>query len=268
MLPLLLLVAPALATCEKFTTVLDLRAALDSGYYAWITLEKPAFFSAVTAARSAVVCLAEPLDPSTTARFYLQEALNGYLQGDEMATVLAFESALIAEPSFQLSPAMAPGRHPLQARLSAARIIPSSTPRDLSNPASGAVFVDGRKDTPAPTDRPFILQVVQDDGKVQGTWWVQTQDPTPWYPAARALQLTESRAQAAWPYAAAAVTATAASGILYGMAWTSRARFDDPDTACTDLEALRSQTNLFAGASGVMGMMALGAGVTAVVIRF
>jgi hypothetical protein len=54
--------------------------------------------------------------------------------------------------------------------------------------------------------------------------------------------------------------AAVASGAVFALAHSSRARFDDPATPVGELEALRGQTNTRVVVSGGLGAVALGLG--------
>ena len=269
MLTLLLLLSAVNAACDAPTTVAEVRGALDTGYHAWVTQEKNSFYAAVSTARSSVQCLKEPLDRSTAARFYFQEALFYFLENNEEGAVESFASVLSSEPGFQLPAALAPSRHPLHARLALARERAATEGAPLPAPATGYLLVDGLRDVGPPTDRPWVFQHVDEREVVVQTTWVQRGQPVPAYPVLQVAPAT-SRGASAGSVALAATAAGSGllAAVLYGLALEESTVYKDPSTPCGDLDALRERTNLLVISSGVAGGAAVTASLASFAIRF
>lgn len=269
MMTFLLLLSAAVAACDVASTVTDVRRALDTGYHAWVTQEKSSFYVAVTTARSSVLCLKEPLDRSTAARFYFQEALFYFLENNEEGAVESFASVLSTEPTFQLPAALAPGRHPLHARLASARARTATETAPLPTPATGYVLVDGLRDVGPPTDRSWVFQLVDERDAALQTTWVQRGQAPPTYPVLQAASApSQALSTGSMALVATAVGAGLTAAVLYGIAAEESALYKDPSTPCTDLDAIRDRTNLLVISSGVAGGAAVTATLAAVAIRF
>ena len=272
MLSILLLVALAFAECPGLVSTYQLNSTLDTAHYAYLTMDPDGFQASMEQAYGAIPCLSETLSDTLVASFYLQVALDHFLVGDESGVVQAFRSLLDIEPSYQLPDNLAPPRHALRTLFSQARMAPPSPTTPLPAPNRGWLAVDGEASSVAPTDRPYLLQVVNSAGTPTLSAYLRPGDPLPEYPVdALAVPGDSGRSARSWnvPLLVAAAGSALASGTLYALASRSSATFEDPATKCEDLDGLRSQTNLLVTSSAVTGAVALGVGVAAVfVVRF
>ncbi|MBW2257179.1 MAG: hypothetical protein JRI25_21645, partial [Deltaproteobacteria bacterium] len=95
--------------------------------------------------------------------------------------------------------------------------------------------------------------------------WPEVELPPPPPPPLPVVEMPPPR-RLSVPLLVSAGAVAAASGGLYAAARTSRARFDDPETAFEDLDGIRRRTNTLETGSQVAGVAALGMGVAAFVV--
>ena len=218
-------------------------------------------------------CLVDPLQPTDAARIHVLGALDAFTRNDEAGAVNALRSAVQAYPAYALPPEFVPVGHALRLQLRVASTVTDSAPRPLPAQSEGALLIDGSEAKVAPTDRPFILQLLQEGDEVRATSYVQSRGTLPpWATPAPSklgleIEAPTSAPSRPWGWVNAAGASAVAAGVLWSMTSRSHATFMSEDTPYEDLEGLRSQTNTTAGFA--IGAAALGAGFgTVAVIRW
>ncbi|RME29156.1 MAG: hypothetical protein D6798_00745 [Deltaproteobacteria bacterium] len=277
---LALAVAPAAASaaCDAPVGVDELARLLSTADAAFAELDADTFTSALVQARRAIPCLSEPLNSNVTSNLHRAEAFQAFLDRDHARAVQHFRAMLLASPGYILSEMVAPDGHPLRIDFEIAEGLPAAEMIELTPPASGFMWVDGRPGSEAPADLPYILQVGDETGAVVLSRFVDVGSTPPAYePAARDRRRRGAAASASAddgrrrrlgpPLVAAAVVGGVASASLYAMSAERNHEFWDPATADEDLQRLRSQTNTLAYASLATGVIAVGTG-TAAVLSF
>ncbi len=161
MVPLLVaLVAPAWAVdCPvSAAKVQELDAAVETAFSA---LNEDALETATADLDQALGCLAQPIPAALAAETHRAFAFSEYVQGDRAGAREAFAAARSIEPGYEIPETLLPPKHPLRA-LYAEALKPGATGIELP----GAWLVDGLRANALPSDRPAILQRMNDSGLV------------------------------------------------------------------------------------------------------
>ncbi len=277
MLPLL--ASLALAACPAPTTTAHLSQAISAAESAYAQMDLDAFKAARASADSTLECLGETMTPPDAAAYHRLVGLDAYIAHDSVRTFAAFRAATTLQPAYTLPASLAPPGNPLEAAYQDARSASAPTARSIVAPPGTLAYVDGTRTTLRPADCPTLLQLVASTGEVLWSGyllpraadpdWTDFGLPARAAPAPVALAgvavPARKRSSPTLPLALGAGGAALASGVIYALALSSRAEFDDPETHQEDLAALRARTNgLVYGASGV-GVVAVGLGAVAVI---
>jgi len=258
---LALVTGAAYAACPS--TGADIDRALGDAEAAYTGMDMEGFRAAVDLAVAGADCLLERPARATIASLHRFVGLRAFFVDDDPARAAeAFASARAIEPAYSFPESLVPAGHPV---LGAYRDQdPVAGPRaPLTTPAMGHFEVEGRVATQRPSDRPVLIQVVLDDGSVQGSSYSWRTEPAP-QPAMVAAASPVKKGPNL-PLAITAGASLAVAGLSYGLAYGAHADYFDPSTPRSDLDGLRDKNNaLFATSVGV-GVLALGAGVGAVV---
>lgn len=278
--------APATAqqTCPDPTSVERLDALVAEAERAIDDLDEAHFLSLMgSTLPPALPCLDAPIPPSLAARYHWLVAMHN-LAPDEDA---AFQAVLAAHALAEHDDLRLLQGQPEDGdawRLY--RSVPAErVHHTLTAPRSGAIHFDGLETLERPIDQFTIVQYTDGDGRVTRTRYLLLDQVLEPYPGAKTRDLRPARelsaggARPGLDLSRPGVRSTllgsgavaVASGVFYGLAIASHARFDDPSEPATleELEALRSRTNaLGATADGLAIAAGVGVGAAFVVAAF
>lgn len=259
MLLLLSLISPALALCDKPSDVSSISVDVSTAEVAMASLDDDTFNASVADARTALSCLAMPLNPIDAASYHVLMALDAFMGGRLDDAARSFRTVLAITPTFRLPAAIAPTGGPLEKILDVARAQNVSEPQAL--PAfDGIVLIDGVRALVRPGGRPCILQLVSAKGVVSATYYLAPADELPrWDPPPTAFQkaLPKLRAKPSVPLAIAAGTTAAAAVALDVFGSTRHDAYLDPATPYDQLDALRLESDGSLAASIGLGVAAV-----------
>ena len=166
MLSLLLLTsALAGAACPVSTTAIGHLA--DNGIVAFEAMDAAAFEDVVRQIRESVSCPDAAVDGVVAARLHLLMALDAYIRQDPERAQAGFRAVLASDPSFVPSSSLAPRGNELRDLWYAASKDEPGPTADLAKPTVGSFYVDGLPATARPSDRPFVLQWIDEEGRVR-----------------------------------------------------------------------------------------------------
>jgi hypothetical protein len=243
-------------------------------------MQRDSFLVANAQAATILGCLSEPLTPFDTAVYHRVQALDAFLAKDAPRGAAAYAAVLAAQPSYELSSAIAPPGHRLRTAFDAAKLLPPSATVTVPPAAGGVVQVDGKRSGTRPTERPSILQFIATDGSI--TWTVflaPGQTPPDWEiattpvatsvpgttttePPVVTLAPTRSLGRKLVPVVGSAAATSAA---LWGLSVGARYKFNSVETDYENVDAWQGRTNTLLAASYGVGGLALAVGATAVV---
>lgn len=277
--------APAAARdgCPELVSTATLAQHISKADVAFSTMEENEFRTARWTAQRSINCLGEPIQAGQAAAYYRMEALGSFLDQNHAQTVGFFKSMLTVAPNYMLPDPMAPAGHPLRINFEVAQGSMPTPGRPIQRAANGVIRVDGRVGSEFPVDRPYLFQHQLDDGSVQQSAVVGIGVQSPTYSTARGLQTSKAgrrinasvtqvkrapSSQAGFnvPLAATAAVTTAVAGISYVVAMSHEARFNDTDTARSELPGLRKKTNAMVVLSASSAAVALTSGAAAFVV--
>jgi hypothetical protein len=254
------LMSAALADCAEPVTAQRISQEISLGEAAYQNMDEAGFRQAFTMVRESLPCVNSPFNSAQATAFWRMHALAAFLDRDEDAAVIAFQSVLSSTPGYSLSEALAPMGHPLQVWLELALVSPSSLESVLATPASGSVFIDGTASLSAPLARPYLFQLTDESGQLLVSQVIHPGQEPPRYPVLRERPIIN---------APLAITA-GVSGVIAGGTWyLATAREDtfwDPSTPTSDLELLQRQSNTLGTVALSAGILTVGSGAAAVLV--
>jgi hypothetical protein len=268
MLLLSVLVPIASAACSP-STATALSARVDEAMGAMEQLDQGAFHSAETALLTDLECLTETVPRSLAAGIHRVVGIGEYLDHNTDGAERAFAAARTIEPAWHFPSAIAPAGHPLLTAWEARPVgALASTP--LPSPETGDVLLDGRSARTRATDLPAIFQRGGEDGSITQTTYLAPTDPVPAYPVAVVVSATTTTPLKARhtsvPIAAIAGASAAAAIGTYAVAGVYAGDYRSNDHTGPELDALRSKANSLSVTAAGIGGVALGLGVTAVLV--
>ena len=246
--------------CPAAFSARDLVVVVTQGDAAFSALEDEQFAAARQQAGAMVPCLAEPLSPGQAALLHKLGALGAFVDRDDAGAVAAFRSLVLASPGYVLPESLAPPGHPLRTHFAVAEGMVAVPDIPMPAPVAGRVYVDGRPADAAPAGRPWVFQHIDEAGAVLDSALVAAGEGAPVFENTGLPVAAGVRPGVHRPLALTAGAAALASGVLYLSARGTAARFWDPTTETSELEALRTRTNTLGWLSAGAGVVAVGTG--------
>lgn len=165
LLPLLIVSASYAADCPA--TLDDLHQPLERGLEAFENMDADGFEAARLQFEELVQCPDGAVDAMLVRRAHFVMALDAYMAQDSERTKAAFKAVLAVDPTFSLSWDLAPRGNLLRELWDQARKEESGDGAELATPTTGSFWVDGLPSTTRPSDRPFVLQWIDEHGNVR-----------------------------------------------------------------------------------------------------
>lgn len=270
--------------CDVPVATLSTELATALGAYAKSPPDLVGFYAASSRADLALACVRSPLPSATTAELYEVEAILSYVTKDDESATAFLRGAHALGGAL---PARILANTPKLAELDRAAVAASTGKvKTLQAPLGAKLLVDGSEALAHPADRPYLLQVVWEDGKVHWTGLVPADlSPdlaslgpppppvaAPVCPKAEVIPCPSCPEPARGPsklLAVGALGTTAAAVGLYGLTGLYYKQFYDQkfDSSFTDEEvaASRDRANLFQWAAIGAGAVGAGLDVTLVI---
>lgn len=272
---LALLSVPAVAACPRELSPDELARLLSTADAAFADLDAEVFSVALASVRAGVPCVNKALTAGQVAAYHRAEAFRSFLDRDHAGAVQHFRAMLAAAPGYRLSEEIAPEGHPLRVDFEIAQGLPAESTRSLPAPTTGSLRVDGRLTDQAPRALPYLLQQVDDSGKVMVSTLVEAGSTMELYPAQEPARggkdprEANARRTITMPLVAATLVTGATAAALYGMSNAHVNEFWDPATPADpdELARMQRQANTTATLSLGLGLVAAGTG-TAAVLSF
>lgn len=271
---LLALAGPARAACDAPADTTAITSAISDAEATFADLDIAAFKEATDRIRAVIPCLQDPVTRRVAAEVHRFLGIRAFGDRDPAAPTY-FAAARSIEPDYVFPPELIPEGNPLH---QVYRSIDLTTGRSVpvSEPAGGYLQFDGRSGAERPAAWPTLFQRFDSSGAVVDTRYLHPGDPLPDYPVKRVrivvvdpgpepvepiVPVRPPPSPARTPLLVGALSAAAATGVMYGMAGVAKGTFNDPSTPDADLDALRRRANTLSVASAVTGTVGLGLGV-------
>ena len=264
--------ALAVEPCPVARDSADLMHSIEGAEHAYRAADVDGFLQATDDLLAFLPCTADPIARDTAAALHRTLGLRAFADRDPERTADAFEAARAIEPGYRFPETLVPSGHPVLEAYAAATV--SGRIETEPTPAHGALQFDGRRGSDRPIDRATLVQLFAEDGAVVLTTLLQPSDPMPLYTVAAdppppsvattSAEPERSAGRRRLPWWIAGGTAA----VLGGGAWVaSAASHDRYDQApVEDLDRLRDQTNAWAAVGVGLGAVAVGCGVTGVLV--
>jgi hypothetical protein len=256
---MLLLFAVARAACPGGPDTASFARNLVEAEGAYSAGDIASFESSFLSAHATLPCMGGVVPRPVAATWHRVAALRALTRDDQAGAVGEFRAVLAIDPQWEISAEIAPPGNPNREAFDAARLAGPGGSLPARARARTSLMVDGEAATSIPADRPYLLQSVDPDGVVRGTWlqFAGTRLPA---------EAEQPRSRSALALSAGAAAVGAAG--LYGLAWSLRGDFDDPATDYAALDGLETGTNASVVGAVGLGAVALGLGAAAVVVQW
>lgn len=244
--------AVAEASCDAAVSTSDVLEQADEVERAWLEMRDEGIGVAATGLRDGLPCLATSLTPTAAARIHRALGLSLVVSGDLDGAGQAFAAARYSDPGLGLSEAMAPEGTPVQDLY--LRPIPYVPGVAMPPAHRGVLLVDGTASIERPTARPLVLQHLDPEGAVIGTWLLRPGEPLPeepWHDPTRRVRLGLD---------IGAGVAAAGALIALGGAAQAAAVHGDPtrrDLTISELETWRDRSHDRSTIAAALGATAL-----------
>ena len=259
------------------STLLELHQAIESAQVAYVQLDADGFQAASGRASAALDCVDQALSPPDAAAYHRLQGLRAYLNDDRASVVKHFQSARAAEPDYLFSEELAPPNHPVRSDYELAGDLRADGSRTAPPPATGQLVVDGKTTTEIPTQRPYIFQWIGEGGAPKLTAHLSAGIGTPTYPILVATvpetdppdkkkKNKKAGNRTSRRLLTNAGIGAVVGGALYGLAGLNHAKFNNDETALEELQSVRTETNALIIVAGVVGVVSVGVGVSALVV--
>jgi hypothetical protein len=280
---LVLLTGAARAAEPCSASAAELTETIEAAQRSLEHLEPDQFVQATDRLDGLLPCLAEPLSRHLAAEVHRTKGIRAVSERDPGASRF-FAAARALEPAYKLPSTLIPEGHPVRTEYAAFDLTTGGF-EPLPPPAEGTLTLDASPKLYRPTSWPTIAQYLGADGSVRFTAYLEPDALVPEYPLAGTVAPAPAplplpapvpgpapvpvppRTSAKVPLGVAAVSGTALTGVLVGLAGVASARFADLDTPDEDLLALRSRANSLVAASAFTGAASLGFGIAFVAVK-
>lgn len=169
---LTLLLAGTLSAAECPAAMDALLEQAEAGIAAFEDMDAEGFETAVYEVREMVGCPEAAVDSYLVLRLHLLMALDAYTDRELGRAQEAFRAVLVADPTWRPPSSLAPRGNPLRQVYDFAAKDQPGPSADLAEPTEGSFYVDGLPATVRPSDRPFVLQWIDDYGNVRWSQWL------------------------------------------------------------------------------------------------
>lgn len=256
---LLSLLAGAAAECPRPVSAQKISQEISLGEAAFQNMDEVEFRRAYEAIQSLVPCVSSPFNAAQATTFWRLSALAAFLDRDDDAVLIAFQSVIAISPGYLLSENIAPMGHPLQDLFEQALDSQGAIEDVLPAPRSGQVYIDGSAGLAVPLSRPYLFQLTDESEQLVISQVVQAGQRPPGYAAARERSINI-------PLAVTAGVSGAIAGGTWLLATSREETFWDPSTPTGDLEVLQRQANTLGTVALSAGVVTLGTGAAAVLV--
>jgi hypothetical protein len=255
-------VGMAAPICPDGSSLDAFKAFARDGERAFAEMDLLALTRSRDAALAVIPCISEPVPVPVAADFHRLMALAAFTAGRERRVLAEFHAARRLVPGYEVPRDVVPEGHPLLALYAASTTADEGELDAAIPPLGGWVVVDGIRGATRPQGISTIVQAFGSDGALVESRYLAAGEPTPaWGP--HPLEVEQRRRRRRFLSGVTGVTLVT-SATLYGLAWSSRAHFDDTNakTGATDaqLDAVRTKTNAYTVASAATAVAAVGFG--------
>jgi hypothetical protein len=256
----------AYADCptDPLGTSLSQAASMEA---AFIAIDDTAFDAAYAKLKTAVPCIAEPLGASDAVTLHRAMALGSFVDGDDAASRRSLTAVRVLQPGWTPPVSlMAPGT-PIRDIWDGTK--PDDPRAPIPAPPPGGFRIDGSAATDVPTQRAYIVQAVDANGKVDLTRYLHQPDLLPRYDAPATASTTTKPAKESHPMRIVGLVGAgtlAAGGAVAALGAQSAASDVKTDAVPQeDVHTTAQRARTLAGAAAGLGGAAVGIGIVTAV---
>jgi hypothetical protein len=256
------------ADCAQRYGLGEVEAALAEAEAAYMAKDREGVHAKVMTAMERLACANEAVGPSAAARVHRAVGLDAFLSRDDARAREAFAAAKAVEPTYQLSPVLAPEGGALRTTYGAAS---AGTGTTTLAPAEGVkVRVDGTSTNTRPTERPAVIQAFDGSNRVLDGGWYRGADAItlPSAPVVAAVGPAPGPPKPKGPnrpFLYAAIGSAVAGGAMYAAAWAENDAYTGSVPETESDASIRAANNGLTVGAGIAGGAAVVTGVIAVV---
>ena len=264
------------ADCSEAASLSDFVSASAKAEEAFASMDIVTLNAVKGYALDLLPCLGEKVTTAEAATFHRMVALAAFTDGDEELVLAEYHAARRLEPGYAISETVAPEGHRLRELYEQSVDAAEGELHAMMPPAGGFLVVDGVRGAPRPDGISVIVQVFDDTGALTETLLLERGADTPsWAPAPEPEPLPAAPVEPepdgdrnvgrVVSFVGAGVAA-ASAGVLYGIAAQKHDTYYNGGLVGQEREDERQETNTFFFSSVGAGVVAVGLGVTAVVV--
>lgn len=260
-------------SCDEPADSTQLTAAVNEAEGAFTGLDIAAFKEATDRIQTLLPCMVDPIPSNVAAEVHRFLGIRAVGDRDEVQAEQMFAAARMIEPEYEFPVGLIPEGNPVRdaySRLSLDQPLWQYVPP----PADGGYFhFDGQVAGMRSRAWHALAQRFDGTGRVVDTQYLAPSDPLPQYAVlVDNPDLDSLEGDLAKPTPTALVLAIVATGlttgVLYGAAGLTEARFKNPNTPDDQLDPLARRTNALVIASGVGSAATVGLGVGLIAVRW
>jgi len=274
----LLLLTGTVLSCEEPVPAAEIQRVLQVGRTAWVVMDRASFEAATLERRSLLPCLQEPISTGLAIEIHTQEALAWSLERRADLSQAAFLAILSSDPEWSLPLDLAPSNHRLHREFEIASELAAEGSTAPSNAVEDSqLLVDGATSQGVPSDRPFVAQLLDEQGQVvrshyftpggesdKASWWLV---PASGEGAGGLGPELPSRVRSPGvPLLVSAAGTGLLAGGLYAVAATWSGQLERGEVPCGEQEQVGAQVNQLVVASAALGAAGLGTGIAGIVV--
>ena len=257
------------AACDQIGTLLQVQEAVASAEQAFEEMEQTELLVSRDRALSILRCLEEEVRPSDAVSIFWLMALAQFTTDREQAAS-TLQAIWMLDSDHEIGKEFAPSEnHPLAKLYQKAKFLPEGEYESVYPPKDGWALVNGVRGADRPLATPAIVQVFDSEGGIVETRYVLPEEVLPtWGPSPLDIPLVVRNNPKPW--AVASVASTVVAGGFYTAALLTKRRGLSLDNPVPDSEvpAMQSRTNAFAGIATGAGIVAIGCGTTSLTFTF
>ena len=245
-------------SCPNRTTIEDLQQSMSATEAAFADLDVELFSRSTEDLAIKLPCVRDTIASDVAARYHRLVGIRLFTNGNELEAFQALRAARILDNAYRFPEGMFPSGHELVVQYDALDTKERVKGRVLA-PRTLNVLFDGIQTRKRPVGRATLLQFVTKEGTVRTTRLLQANEPMPTY---------ESKPRLRKPILIGTTIASVLAASLYGGALASKAEFENQSARTTldDLQRWQRRTNRLAGFSATFAGLALGGGISIIIV--
>ena len=252
----------AMAECPKEANPTKLNELLESSYQSIQQIDVERFEQSRGEVLGLLPCVDFVLTVEQIAKIHQVQAMYHFIERDLAAMSVSIQAAYRVDPNSKLPVQLFPEEHLIHSYISLAQSMYASPTSSISRPFSGSIYIDGNGSLDIPTMQPYMFQHLDGENKVVATNLMGI-GKHPEYKRWNDKRSVDLTLQPHFVYGAGGAALLSVGFGVWSM--STESKFWNIETERSELDSLRTQTNVLSGLTVGLGMVSIGLLTTSII---